>query len=127
MLEATTNAVSKANVERENGTFKNRLIAELRHENITDVDRAIEYINKVFIPKINKKFSYNINEENSMMKQNDYTYDDLNLIISERYTRIIDNASSIEEEQIINVPKQKYVLPANHPWRKDMKKFFNNN
>lgn len=94
-LETTSVAVSKANVERENGTFKNRLIAELRHENITDIDTANEYLNKIFIPKMNKKFSYEINEETSMMKKNDYTYDDLNLIISERYKRIVDNASAI--------------------------------
>ena len=95
ILETTSVAVSKANVERENGTFKNRLIAELRHENITDIDTANEYLNKVFIPKMNKKFSYDINKETSMMKKNDYTDDDLNLIISERYKRIIDNASTI--------------------------------
>ena len=185
LLETSSNAVSKANVERENGTFKNRLIAELRHENITEIDSANEYLNKIFIPKMNKKFSYDINEEKTMMKQNDYTYDDLNLIISERYTRIIDNASSIsfygkyyvpvdtdtgeimtykhrtectviiaydstywceiekqyyrlceitkrekinkpkENEQTAMIPKQKYIPPTNHPWRKDMKKFFN--
>ena len=95
ILETTSVAVSKANVERENGTFKNRLIAELRHENITDIDTANEYLNKVFIQKMNKKFSYDINKETSMMKKNDYTDDDLNLIISERYKRIIDNASTI--------------------------------
>ena len=187
LLETSSNAVSKANVERENGTFKNRLIAELRHENITEIDSANDYLNKIFIPKMNKKFSYDINEKNTMMKQNDYTYDDLNLIISERYTRIIDNASSIsfhgkyyvpvdndtgeimtykhktectvivaydstywceiekqyyrlceiskrekivekeEKETPINLSKSKYIPPANHPWRKDMKKFFNKN
>ena len=94
-LVTTSNAVSKANVERENETFKNRLIAELRHENITEIDKANEYLNNVFIPKMNKKFSYDINEKNSKMKKNDYSNDDLNLIISERYSRLIDNASSI--------------------------------
>ena len=187
LLETSSNAVSKANVERENGTFKNRLIAELRHENITEIDSANDYLNKIFIPKMNKKFSYDINEENTMMRQNDYTYDDLNLIISERYTRIIDNASSIsfyskyyvpvdnntgeimtykhktectvivaydstywceiekqyyrlceiakrekiveteKKETPIDLSKPKYIPPANHPWRKDMKKFFNKN
>lgn len=185
LLDTTSNAVSKANVERENGTFKNRLIAELRHENITEIDGANEYLNKVFIPKMNKKFSYDINEKNSMMKRNDFTYDDLNLIISEKFTRLIDNASSIsfygkyyipvdvdtgeimtykhrtectviiaydstywceiernyyrlceiskrekiidstETKEISDVPKQTYIPPANHPWRKDMKRFFN--
>ena len=120
-----------------------------------------------------------------MMRKNDYTDEDLNLMISEKYTRIIDNASSISFKgkyyipididtgeimtykhktectvivaydssywcQIENVyyvlheltqkpsipkcreikekngtPESKYVPPANHPWRKDMKKFFN--
>lgn len=95
ILETSSNAVSKANVERENGTFKNRLIAELRHENITEIDEANKYLNKVFIPKMNKKFSYDIDEKNSKMKKNDYTEEQLNLIISEKYERIIDNASTI--------------------------------
>lgn len=95
VLETTSNALSKANVERENGTFKNRLIAELRHKNITEIDKANEYLNNVFIPKMNKKFSYDINKENTKMKENDYTKEELNLIIAERYARIIDNASAI--------------------------------
>lgn len=187
LLDTTSNAVSKANVERENGTFKNRLIAELRHKNIVDIDSANKYLNEIFIPKMNKKFSYDINEENSMMRKNDYTSEDLNLIISEKYTRIIDNASSIsfkgtyyipidvatgeimtykhktectvivaydssywckiennyyylheltkrpeipkikENENIEKSSKTKYVPPSNHPWRKDMKKFFYKN
>lgn len=185
LLDTTSNAVSKANVERENGTFKNRLIAELRHENIVDIDRANKYLNEVFIPKMNSKFSYDINKENSMMRKNDYTNEELNLIISEKYTRIIDNASSVsfkgkyyipvdvdtgeivtykhrtectiiiaydtsywckiennyyllheltkrpiiienkENREVTKTPK--YSPPASHPWRKDMKKFFNKN
>ena len=95
-LETTSIATSKANVERENATFKNRLIAELRHEDITDIDEANKYLNEVFIPKMNKKFSYEINPNTSKMKPNHYTEEELNLIISEKYTRIIDNASSIK-------------------------------
>lgn len=187
LLNTTSVAVSKANVERENGTFKNRLIAELRHENITEIDEANEYLNKVFIPKMNKKFSYDINESTSMMRKNDYTDEELNLIISEKTIRIIDNASSIsfngkyyipidietgeimtykpktectviiaydsslwckiennyyylhevskrpkivknvENEDEEKLSNQKYCPPANHPWRKDMNKFFNKN
>ena len=133
---------------------------------------------------MNKLFSYDINEEASMMRNNDYTEEELNLIISERYTRIIDNASSIsfnadyyvpvdietgeiitykhrtectviiaydstywykiensyyrlhkidkrplivkntKQEEKENTEIQKYVPPINHPWRKDMNKFF---
>lgn len=103
-LITTSVPTAKANVERENRTFKNRLIAELRHEGITNIDKANEYLNEVFIPKMNKKFSYTIDEKNSMMKENNYSEQELNLIISERTTRIIDNASSIKFENKYYVP-----------------------
>ncbi len=105
-LKTTSVATAKANVERENRTFKDRLIAELRHENITNIDDANKYLNEIFIPKMNRKFSYEIDETKSLMKQNNYSEEELNLIISERTTRIIDNASSIKYEG-------KYYLPVN--------------
>lgn len=103
-LITTSVAVAKANVERENRTFKNRLIAELRHESITDIDEANKYLNEIFIPKMNKKFSYEIDERTSMMKQNNYSEQELNLIISERTVRVIDNASSIRYDEKYYVP-----------------------
>ena len=105
-LMTTSVPTAKANVERENGTFKNRLIAELRHEKISDIDEANKYLNEIFIPKMNKKFSYEIIEEASMMKTNNYSEEELNLIISEKFTRIIDNASSIKYNN-------KYYIPVN--------------
>lgn len=106
-LITTSVATSKPNVERENKTFKDRLIAELRHENITDIDTANEYLNNVFIPKMNKKFSYEINPKTSKMRINNYSEEELNLIISEKDTRIIDNASSIKYDN-------KYYVPVNN-------------
>lgn len=103
-LITTSIATAKANVERENKTFKDRLIAELRHEDITNIDEANRYLNEVFIPKMNKKFSYEIDERTSMMKQNNYSKQELNLIISERTIRIIDNASSIRYDGKYYVP-----------------------
>ena len=94
-LCTTSVSTGKPNVERENETFKNRLIAELRYNNITDIDDANRYLNKVFIPKMNKLFSYAINEETSAMRENIYTEEELKIIISEREERIIDNASCI--------------------------------
>ena len=107
-IELITTSVStaKANVERENNTFKNRLIAEFRHENITDINKANEYLNNVFIPKMNKKFSYEIDYKKSKMKANIYSEEELSLIISEKYIRIIDNASSIKYDN-------KYYIPIN--------------
>lgn len=106
VLNTTSTATAKANVERENGTFKNRLIAELRHENITTIDDANNYLNNISIPKMNKKFSYVIDKSTSMMRENNYTEEELKLIISEKYNRIIDNASSISYNK-------KYYIPIN--------------
>ena len=106
VLHTTSVSTAKANVERENRTFKNRLIAELRHEGITTIDEANKYLNEVFIPKMNKKFSYAIDKEKSLMKENTYSEEELKLIISEKYTRIIDNASAISYGR-------KYYIPIN--------------
>ena len=106
ILHTTSVSTAKANVERENKTFKDRLIAELRYEGITDIDEANKYLNEVFIPKMNKKFSYVIDEKTSLMKENSYTEEELKLIISERKDKIIDNASCISY-------KRKYYIPIN--------------
>ena len=103
-LVTTSVATSKSNVERENKTFKDRLIAEFRHEGITNIDDANKYLNEIFIPKMNKKFSYQINYKTSRMRNNNYTEQELNLIISEKINRIIDNASSIKYNRKYYVP-----------------------
>ena len=104
VLHTTSVSTAKANVERENRTFKNRLIAELRHEGITDIDSANKYLNEIFIPKMNKRFSYAIDKNKSLMKENTYSEEELKLIISEKYTRIIDNASAISYGRKYYIP-----------------------
>ena len=106
VLETTSISTAKANVERENETFKNRLIAELRRKGITTIDEANKYLNEVFIPKMNEKFSYAIDKNKSLMRENNYSEGELKLIISEKYTRIIDNASAISYNK-------KYYIPIN--------------
>lgn len=86
----------KPNVERENKTFKGRLKAELKHENIANMEDANKYLLDVFIPKMNKKFSYDIDENKNQMRKNTYTDEELKIIISYRKERTVDNASSIK-------------------------------
>lgn len=95
-LVCCSDPLFKPNAERENGTFKRRLKAELRHEGITSIDEANKYLNEEFIPKINKRFSYDINPNKNVMKENNYSNKELNFIISIRDERTIDNASSIK-------------------------------
>ena len=104
VLHTTSVSTAKANVERENKTFKDRLIAELRYEGITDIDEANKYLNEVFIPKMNKRFSYAIDKKTSLMRENTYTEEELKLIISERKEKIIDNASSISYNHNYYIP-----------------------
>ena len=95
-LSCNSNPLFKPNAERENGTFKRRLKAELRHNNITTIEDANKYLNEVFIPKINNRFYYEINPKRNVMRESNYTESELNLIISIRHERTIDNASSIK-------------------------------
>lgn len=104
VLHTTSISTAKANVERENKTFKYRLIAELRYEGITDIDEANKYLNEVFIPKMNKRFSYAIDKKTSLMRENTYTEEELKLIISERKEKIIDNASCISYNHNYYIP-----------------------
>lgn len=180
VLHTTSVSTAKANVERENKTFKDRLIAELRYQKITDIDEANKYLNEVFIPKMNRRFSYAIDEKTSLMRENTYSIEELKIIVSERKEKIIDNASCIsynteyyiptnlETGEVVNFQKgtkciliinydgeylgeienhyykmlklenrdsvmkkeseinqtkkehQKYIPPANHPWRNNM-------
>ena len=104
-LSSSSDLLFKPNVERENKTFKGRLIAELRHENIIEDKSANKYLNEVFIPKMNSKFVYEIDFERNDMRKNTYDFEELNIIISERYLRKIDNSSSIKY-------KNKYYIPV---------------
>lgn len=104
VLHTTSVSTAKANVERENKTFKDRLISELRYEGITDIDEANKYLNEVFIPKMNKRFSYAIDRKTSLMRENTYTEEELKIIISERKEKIIDNASCINYNHNYYIP-----------------------
>lgn len=95
-LTCSSNPLFKPNAERENGTFKRRLKAELKHKGITTIEEANEYLNTIFIPKMNKRFSHDINPKKNVMKENNYTDNELNFTISIRHERTIDNASLIK-------------------------------
>lgn len=104
ILETTSSPTKKSNVEKENKTFKYRLKAELRHLNIVDIDSANEYLNTTFIPKINNKFAFKIDNATSLMKDASNILKDLNLIISERFERKIDEGSAISFKANYYVP-----------------------
>ena len=62
-----------------------------------------------FLKKVQKQqfiycIFYAIDEKTSQMKECNYTEEELKLIISEKYTRIIDNASSISYNKKYYIP-----------------------
>ncbi len=56
-LETTSVSQAKGLIERTNGTFQERLIQELRLNNITTIDDTNKYLLEVFVPNFNKKFA----------------------------------------------------------------------
>ena len=66
--------------ERWNGTWQGRLVAELRKEGITTLEGANKYINKFFIPDMNRRFSVEPREQGSAFVSADNA--DLDLIFS---------------------------------------------
>ena len=53
---------------------------------------------------MNELFSYDIVAEKNDMIDNTYTLEELNIIISEQYTRKIDNASSVKYKNEYYIP-----------------------
>ena len=56
-IKTTSVPQAKGRVERLNRTFQDRLLNELKVNNINDIDKANKYLLNTFIPKINNKFS----------------------------------------------------------------------
>lgn len=64
-LESTSIPQKKGQIERANGTCEDRLSAELRIENITNIEDGNKYLINVFIPKFNEKFGEIISSGNN--------------------------------------------------------------
>jgi len=50
-------AQAKGRIERQGGTFQDRLIAELALEGITEIDQANQWLDKVFLDRFNGRFA----------------------------------------------------------------------
>jgi hypothetical protein len=49
---------AKGRVERRNGLLQDRLVKELRLEGISDLAAANEFLDKIFLPALNRKFTF---------------------------------------------------------------------
>jgi transposase len=168
-IEIHTTSVSQAKgrVERLFNTYQDRLISEMRLNNINNVEDANAFLQE-YIKKHNKKFASSIDFDTSLFAPAP-SEDDINLYLSIEYHRITDNGSSFsfknkrlqlidKNGEIVSIPPktkirifetldkgllaiydskiyettisiyvkpekekkkgEKYIPPANHPWRR---------
>lgn len=94
-IETTSVSQAKGLIERDNGTFQDRLISEFRLNNITTIDDANKYLIEVFIPKFNKKFALDYKKFESVYETSP-TKEQINYTLAVLTPRKIDNGNSIK-------------------------------
>lgn len=117
MFPASTSQ-AKGRIERLWKTLQDRLITEFRINEIKTVEQANKFFTS-YIPEYNKKFAVKpANEESNFSKIPDYI--NLDLLLSAKFTRTIDNAGSFtiqnQRFQIINnkiLPNVKVTIYMN--------------
>jgi len=80
--------------ERINGSFQDRLVAELDHHHITDPAKATDYLNRVFIPKYAKRFGVKPRDSRSAFRPIPEGLD-LHTVLCAKSTREVQNDNTI--------------------------------
>ncbi len=94
-IDTTSVSQAKGLVERDNGTFQDRLINELKLNNITTIEGANEYLINVFVPKFNTKFALDYKKFESVYEVSPPT-EKINYTLAVLTPRKIDNGNSIK-------------------------------
>ena len=102
-LETTSVSQAKGLIERTNGTFQDRLVSELRLNNISNIDKANEYLINTFIPKFNNKFALDYKKFPTVFEESP-SREKINYTLAILTPRKIDNGNSIKY-------KNKYYQP----------------
>ena len=90
-------------------TIQGRLPQELRLEGIRDYDKANEYLQKVFIPSFNRRFTVKPEQAESAFVP--LTGIDLMLLLSEQHERTVQNDNTIRFQGVtLQIPSDKYRL-----------------
>ena len=92
---------AKGRVERLFKTLQDRLIKELRLNNISTIEEANEFLEKIFIPKFNAKFSVEPRAKVNLHKKvTQFEKDNFSSIFSRHYERTIRNDYTISYKNI---------------------------
>ena len=94
-IETTSVSQAKGLIERDNGTFQDRLVNELRLNNITTIEEANKYLIEVFVPKFNTRFALNYKKFPSVYESIP-TADEINYTLAILTPRKLDNGNSIK-------------------------------
>ena len=94
-IDTTSVSQAKGLIERDNETFQDRLINELKLNNITTIEGANEYLIKIFIPKFNKKFALDYKKFKSVYDPSP-SAEKINYTLAVLTPRKIDNGNNIK-------------------------------
>ncbi len=94
-IDTTSVSQAKGLIERDNETFQDRLINELKLNNITTIEGANEYLIKIFIPKFNRKFALDYKKFDSVYDASP-SAEKINYTLAVLTPRKIDNGNSIK-------------------------------
>lgn len=100
---------AKGRVERANGVLQDRLVKELRLNNISDIDAANKFLEEYYIPKYNAKFGCEASCKEDGHRELVHKDCELDLILSKQDKRKIDKNLEFSLEgkryQILNAGK----------------------
>ena len=94
-LETSSVSQAKGQIERANGTFQDRLVSELRLENISTISEANDYLTELFIPDFNRRFAMDNRQFPSVIEAAPDP-DRIDLILAVLSPRKTDNGSAIK-------------------------------
>ncbi|MCK5123579.1 MAG: integrase, partial [Candidatus Pacebacteria bacterium] len=114
---------AKGRVERMNQTLQDRLVKELKLENITTIEKANEFL-KEYIPKFNKKFAVvpqrqaNLHKEiNATLKQKlpqIFSIQNQRMVMNDYTIRFENQYLQLSQEQPTTVYKKDVVIIEKH-------------
>lgn len=113
-IDTTSVSQAKGLIERDNETFQDRLINELKLNNITTIEGANEYLIKIFIPKFNRKFALDYKKFESVYDASP-SAEKINYTLAVLTPRKIDNGNSIKFKNEYYQPYEKSELKCFKP------------
>lgn len=113
-LDTTSVSQAKGLIERDNGTFQDRLVSELRLNNITTIEEANKYLLEVFVHKFNTKFALDYRKFQSVYETSP-SAEKINYTLAILTPRKIDNGNAIKYHKNYYQPYKDGILKCFKP------------